>query len=106
MFLLKLAWQSRYRLPLILTVGFMALDIRMQLEINIHTRRVQRMRRPGPPLPNIFGAPNENLGANQGGGGVPLAEGIDGASDGDFQHFSYIFSFVAIYFFRLYNILN
>ncbi|KAJ8896693.1 hypothetical protein PR048_002038 [Dryococelus australis] len=34
-FLLKLAWSSRFRLPVLITVGFMILDIRMQLEINV-----------------------------------------------------------------------
>lgn len=41
-FLLKLAWDSRVRLPLLITVGFMILDIRMQLDINVETRRVPR----------------------------------------------------------------
>ncbi|XP_063240621.1 uncharacterized protein LOC134541264 [Bacillus rossius redtenbacheri] len=35
LFLLKLAWSSRFRLPVLITVGFMILDIRMQLEINV-----------------------------------------------------------------------
>lgn len=34
-FLIKLAWDSRFRLPVIITVGFMVLDVRMQLEINV-----------------------------------------------------------------------
>jgi hypothetical protein len=34
-FLLNLAWNSRYRLPVLITVGFMVLDVRMQLEINV-----------------------------------------------------------------------
>lgn len=42
MFLLKLAWDSRIRLPLLIAVGFLAFDIRMQLEINIQTRRIRR----------------------------------------------------------------
>lgn len=42
MFLLKLAWDCRYRLPLLITVGFMALDIRMQLEIHVHMRTIRR----------------------------------------------------------------
>lgn len=42
MFLLKLAWDCRYRLPLLITVGFMILDVRMQLDINVQTRRVHR----------------------------------------------------------------
>lgn len=36
MFLLKLAWESRFRLPILLTVLFMALDLRIQVDINIH----------------------------------------------------------------------
>lgn len=36
MFLMNLAWESRVRLPLLMTVAFMALNIRMQLEINIY----------------------------------------------------------------------
>lgn len=36
MFLFSLAWRSRLRIPIILTVGFMALDIRMRLEINVN----------------------------------------------------------------------
>ncbi|KAL3274676.1 hypothetical protein HHI36_016055 [Cryptolaemus montrouzieri] len=43
MFLLKLAWDCRYRIPLIITIGFMALDIRMQFELNVQTRRVRRV---------------------------------------------------------------
>lgn len=35
-FLMNLAWESRVRLPLLMTVAFMALNIRMQLEINIY----------------------------------------------------------------------
>jgi len=34
-FLLNLAWNSRFRLPVLITVGFMVLDVRMQLEINV-----------------------------------------------------------------------
>lgn len=34
-FLLKLAWNSRFRLPVLITVGFMVLDVRMQLEVNV-----------------------------------------------------------------------
>lgn len=49
MFLLKLAWDSRFKLPLLITVGFMVLDIRMQLEITVESRRVRRIR----PLPVI-----------------------------------------------------
>lgn len=42
LFLIKLAWESRYRIPMIITLGFMALDIRMQLEINVNVRSVRR----------------------------------------------------------------
>lgn len=42
LFLLKLAWDSRIRLPVLIVVGFLVLDIRMQLEINIQTRRIRR----------------------------------------------------------------
>jgi hypothetical protein len=34
-FLLNLAWKSRFRLPVLVTVGFMVLDLRMELEINL-----------------------------------------------------------------------
>lgn len=34
-FLLKLAWESRIRLPLLIMSGFMALGLRIQMEINI-----------------------------------------------------------------------
>jgi len=34
-FLLNLAWKSRFHLPVLIAVGFMVLDIRMQLEINV-----------------------------------------------------------------------
>ncbi|KFM80496.1 hypothetical protein X975_04953, partial [Stegodyphus mimosarum] len=33
-FFFSLAWESRIRLPVLLTVCFMVLDVRMQLEIN------------------------------------------------------------------------
>lgn len=48
MFLLKLAWDSRFKLPLLITIGFMVLDIRMQLEITVESRRVRRTRHPMP----------------------------------------------------------
>ncbi|KAK9500854.1 hypothetical protein O3M35_002036 [Rhynocoris fuscipes] len=35
MFLLRLAWESRARLPLLIMSGFMALGVRIQMEINI-----------------------------------------------------------------------
>jgi len=34
-FLLNLAWKSRVHLPVLIAVGFMVLDVRMQLEINV-----------------------------------------------------------------------
>ncbi|KAJ8959112.1 hypothetical protein NQ318_022369 [Aromia moschata] len=43
-FLLKLGWDCRYRLPLLITIGFMLLDVRMQLDINVQTRRIPRRR--------------------------------------------------------------
>lgn len=43
-FLLNLAWESRYKLPLLIAIGFMVLDIRMQLEITVESRRVRRAR--------------------------------------------------------------
>lgn len=36
LFLFHLAWKSRIRLPVLIAVGFMILDIRMHLEININ----------------------------------------------------------------------
>ncbi|KAJ8916869.1 hypothetical protein NQ315_005876 [Exocentrus adspersus] len=51
MFLLNLAWDCRYRLPLLITVGFMVLDVRMQLDINVQTRRIPRPRTQPRPLP-------------------------------------------------------
>nr|CAI5826939.1 unnamed protein product [Callosobruchus analis] len=50
MFLLKLAWDCRYRLPLLITIGFMVLDVEMQLDIDVQTRRVRRpIQQPRPP---------------------------------------------------------
>uniref|UniRef100_A0A1B6D4B4 Uncharacterized protein n=1 Tax=Clastoptera arizonana TaxID=38151 RepID=A0A1B6D4B4_9HEMI len=43
MFLFNLAWESRIRLPFLIAVGFMVLDIRMQLEFNVNIA-VQRIR--------------------------------------------------------------
>ncbi|XP_050294705.1 uncharacterized protein LOC126734909 [Anthonomus grandis grandis] len=42
LFLLKLAWDCRFRLPLLITVGFMVLDVRMQLDLNIQMRQIPR----------------------------------------------------------------
>lgn len=41
-FLMKLAWNCRLRLPLLITIGFMIFDIRMQLDINVESRRIPR----------------------------------------------------------------
>ncbi|GJQ65480.1 hypothetical protein Trydic_g7585 [Trypoxylus dichotomus] len=51
-FLMKLAWESRYRIPLIITVSLMALDIRMQLDVNVQMRRIRRARPPAAPTAN------------------------------------------------------
>lgn len=40
MFLTKLAWNSRVTLPMIVTAAFMAMDFRMQVEINVHTEGI------------------------------------------------------------------
>lgn len=34
-FMLKLGWKSRFRLPVLIVVAFVALDINMQLEITL-----------------------------------------------------------------------
>ena len=39
-FLTKLAWESKVTIPMLVTAAFMAMDIRMQFEINIQTERV------------------------------------------------------------------
>lgn len=41
-FLFHLAWKSRVRLPVLIAIGFMVLDIRMQFEINIDLGRAGR----------------------------------------------------------------
>uniref|UniRef100_A0A1B6EKC8 Uncharacterized protein n=1 Tax=Cuerna arida TaxID=1464854 RepID=A0A1B6EKC8_9HEMI len=46
MFLFHLAWKSRVRLPVLIAIGFMVLDIRMQLEINIDLGRAGRQAVP------------------------------------------------------------
>uniref|UniRef100_A0A0A9X9Y2 Zinc finger CCCH domain-containing protein 15 n=2 Tax=Lygus hesperus TaxID=30085 RepID=A0A0A9X9Y2_LYGHE len=45
-FLLRLAWESRIRLPLLIMSGFMALGLRIQMEINIDrtSRFIPRLR--------------------------------------------------------------
>lgn len=40
MFLTKLAWSSRFTLPMLITAAFIAMDFRMQVEINVHNARV------------------------------------------------------------------
>lgn len=35
LFMLKLGWRSRFRLPVLIVVAFVAMDIRMQLEIDV-----------------------------------------------------------------------
>ncbi|KAF6202163.1 hypothetical protein GE061_004561 [Apolygus lucorum] len=45
-FLLRLAWESRIRLPLLIMSGFMAMGLRIQMEINIDrtSRFIPRLR--------------------------------------------------------------
>lgn len=38
MFLLKLGWKSRFRLPVLIIAAFIVMDIKMQLEIDVNTR--------------------------------------------------------------------
>uniref|UniRef100_A0A1Q3FBB4 Uncharacterized protein n=1 Tax=Culex tarsalis TaxID=7177 RepID=A0A1Q3FBB4_CULTA len=40
LFLTNLAWKSRVTLPVIITAGFMVLNFRWEVEINIHTERI------------------------------------------------------------------
>ncbi|KAH0560523.1 hypothetical protein KQX54_005507 [Cotesia glomerata] len=35
-FMFKLAWKSRFRLPVLMIAAFVVMDIRMQLEIDVH----------------------------------------------------------------------
>ncbi|XP_046389476.1 phosphopantothenoylcysteine decarboxylase subunit VHS3 isoform X1 [Ischnura elegans] len=44
LFLLHLAWESRFRLPILLIVGLMVLDVRMQLEIDFDADLMQDRR--------------------------------------------------------------
>uniref|UniRef100_A0A1B6LQ39 Uncharacterized protein n=1 Tax=Graphocephala atropunctata TaxID=36148 RepID=A0A1B6LQ39_9HEMI len=46
LFLFHLAWKSRVRLPVLIAIGFMVLDIRMHLEINIDLGRAGRQAVP------------------------------------------------------------
>ncbi|XP_055543877.1 uncharacterized protein LOC129729377 [Wyeomyia smithii] len=39
-FLTDLAWKSRVTLPVLITVGFMILNFRWEVEINIHAERI------------------------------------------------------------------
>ena len=41
LFLIKLAWDLKYRLPCLIAISFLMLDIRMQLDIQVHVRRVE-----------------------------------------------------------------
>ena len=34
-FMLKLGWRSRFRLPVLIVIGLLAMDVRMQLEIDV-----------------------------------------------------------------------
>lgn len=43
MFFSRLAWNCRISLPLFVMVSFMALDFRMQIEINVETQRIRRV---------------------------------------------------------------
>lgn len=38
MFMLKLGWKSRFRLPVLIVAAFIVMDIKMQLEIDVNTR--------------------------------------------------------------------
>lgn len=40
LFLTNLAWKSRVTLPVLITAGFMILNFRWEVEINIHTERI------------------------------------------------------------------
>ena len=41
MFMLKLGWQSRFRLPMLLIIVFVAIDYRLQLEIEFEVNPEQ-----------------------------------------------------------------
>jgi hypothetical protein len=34
-FMIKFGWRSRYRLPILIVVGIVAVDVRMQLDIDL-----------------------------------------------------------------------
>ncbi|XP_062541739.1 uncharacterized protein LOC134209740 [Armigeres subalbatus] len=40
LFLTNLAWKSRVTLPVLITAGFMILNFRWEVEINIHSERI------------------------------------------------------------------
>lgn len=40
MFLTKLAWNCKVTLPILVTAVFLALDFRMQIELNIETEQI------------------------------------------------------------------
>lgn len=40
LFLTDLAWKSRITLPVLITAGFMIMNFRWEVEINIHTERI------------------------------------------------------------------
>ncbi|KAK5641714.1 hypothetical protein RI129_010261 [Pyrocoelia pectoralis] len=41
MFLIKLAWELKYRIPCLIAVSFLLLDIRMRLDVEVQVRRIQ-----------------------------------------------------------------
>lgn len=59
LFLTNLAWKSRVTLPVLITAGFMILNFRWEVEINIHTERIA-----------IQGMNDGRDGGGGGGGGV------------------------------------
>ncbi|XP_029710797.2 uncharacterized protein LOC115256421 [Aedes albopictus] len=44
LFLTDLAWKSRITLPVLITAGFMIMNFRWEVEINIHTERIAMQR--------------------------------------------------------------
>lgn len=40
LFLTKLAWKSKVTLPILVTAVFLAMDFRMQIELNIETEQL------------------------------------------------------------------
>lgn len=45
-FMFKLAWKSRFRLPVLMVAAFVIMDIRMQLEIDVHVRDADNNQNP------------------------------------------------------------